>query len=357
MSDSASIAVEPATAPEDGIEAVLKVLREGQRFLVCSHLRPDGDAVGSVLAMGMLLEQMGKRADLVTADRIPPVYRSLPWADRLRTAMSVSGPYDAAILLECGSLARAQLSGLDKFPIVNIDHHASGRAWGQVNWIDRGAASVGQLVHRLVVAAGAAVTPEMATCLYTTLLTDTGGFLFGMLQSSTFALAHELVEKGADAGRIAQDVYFSTPLAKLLLLGTALTNLRREGRLGWLSITHEDMERTGAEEEDCEGIVNYALSAAGVEVAVFLCELPEGRIRLSLRSKGRVNVAAIAEAMGGGGHENAAGCTLDGPLDRARKQILAELRRHVDRLGDGSDPESGPASDPASGPALGPGRV
>ncbi len=332
MSDTLPMAAEPASAPEDGIEAVLRVLREGERFLVCSHSRPDGDAVGSVLAMGMLLEQMGKRADLVTADRIPAVYRNLPGADRLRTAMRVHGPYDAAILLECDSYERTRLRGLEAFSIVNIDHHASGRPWGQVNWIDRSAASVGQLVDRLVKAAGTAVTPEMATCLYTTLLTDTGGFLFGMLEGSTFQLAHELVQQGANAGRIAQDVYFNTPLPKLLLLGTALTSLRREDQLSWLWITRDDMTRAGADDEDCEGIVNYALSVAGVEAAVFLRELPEGRIRLSLRSKGRVNVAAIAEQMGGGGHENAAGCTLDGPLDRAREEILAELRLHVAAL-------------------------
>jgi phosphoesterase RecJ-like protein len=338
MSDTLPIAAEAAAAPEDGIEAVLRVLREGERFLVCSHSRPDGDAVGSVLAMGMLLEQMGKRADLVTADRIPAVYRNLPGADHLRTAMRVHGPYDAAILLECDSYERTRLRGLEAFSIVNIDHHASGRPWGQVNWIDRSAASVGQLVDRLVKAAGAVVTPDMATCLYTTLLTDTGGFLFGMLEGSTFQLAHELIQQGANAGRIAQDVYFNTPLPKLLLLGTALTSLRREGQLSWVWITRDDMTRAGADDEDCEGIVNYALSVSGVEAAVFLRELPEGRIRLSLRSKGHVNVAAIAEQMGGGGHENAAGCTLDGPLDRASDEILAELRRHIAALAPDAHP-------------------
>jgi phosphoesterase RecJ-like protein len=215
---------------------------------------------------------------------------------------------------------------------VNIDHHASGREWGQVNWIDRDAASVGQLVHRLVKAAGAKVTPEMATCLYTTLLTDTGGFLFGTLRGSTFALAHELVEAGADPIKIAQNTYFTTPMSKLLLLGTALTHLHREGRISWVWVTHEDMVRTCAAEEDCEGIVNYALSVADVEASVFLRELPEGRIRVSLRSKGKVNVAALAESKGGGGHENAAGCTLEGPVDRALQEILAELRTLVATL-------------------------
>ena len=315
-----------ANSPTSPMDAILQVIREGERFLVCSHSRPDGDAVGSVLAMGMFLEQIGKRADLVTADRIPVVYRKLPRADSIRTALRVHGPYDAAILLECDSTERTRLRGLERFTIVNIDHHVSGRPWGQVNWIDREAASVGELVYRLIKAAGANLTPEIATCLYTTLLTDTGGFIYGGVRASTFALAEELTLAGADPIQISKDTYFRTPMSKLLLLGAALNNLHREGRLAWLWITHNDMVRTCAAEEDCEGIVNYALSIADVEAAVFLHELPEQRIRMSLRSKGNVNVAAIAEGLGGGGHENAAGCTIDGPLGRALEEILAVLR-------------------------------
>jgi len=322
----------------DPIATILQVIREGERFLVCSHSRPDGDAVGSVLAMGMFLEQIGKRADLVTADRIPVVYRKLPGADGIRTALRVHGPYDAAILLECDSAERTQLRGLEHFTIINIDHHASGRAWGQVNWIDREAASVGELVYRLIKAAGAKLTPEIATCLYTTLLTDTGGFIYGGVRASTFALAEELTLAGADPIQISKDTYFRMPMSKLLLLGAALNNLHREGRLAWLWITHNDMVRTCAVDEDCEGIVNYALSLADVEAAVFLRELPEQRIRMSLRSKGKVNVAAIAESLGGGGHENASGCTVDGPLTRALDEILAVLRPCV--AGGGAKQES-----------------
>lgn len=308
------------------IEAILHVLRSGERFLVCSHSRPDGDAVGSMLAMGMLLEQMGKRADLVTADRIPHAYRDLPGAEGIRCAMRVHGPYDAAILLECDGLERAKLRGLEPFFLINIDHHTSAREFGNLNWIDRGAASVGELVHRMVKAAGGKVTAEMAACLYTTILTDTGGFCYGGTRASTFALAQELTLAGADPIRIARDVYYSTPASRLLLLGAALSNLKREGRLAWLWITSQDMVRAGAAEEDCEGIVNYAISIAGVEAAVFLRELPDGAIRLSLRSKGRLDVAGIAVKLGGGGHENAAGVTLEGPLPRALDEILGEMR-------------------------------
>ncbi len=320
----------PAPAAEDQTEnqmaAILKVFRQGERFLVCSHSRPDGDAVGSMLAMGMLLEQMGKRADLVTADRIPTIYEGLPGANAIVCAMRVHGLYDAVILLECDGLDRTRLRGLEDFFLINIDHHISGSQFAHLNWIDREAASVGELVYRLVIAAGAKVTPEMATCIYTAVLTDTGGFCYGDLRASTFALAHQLVLAGADPVRIAQDVFFSTSTAKMLLLGAALGNLKREGRLAWLWITHHDMMRTCAAEEDCEGIVNFAVCISGVEAAAFLRELPEGCIRLSLRSKGTVNVAEIAERLGGGGHENAAGCTLEGPLPRALHQILAELR-------------------------------
>ena len=326
----------PAAAPPtiasadpsaDAVGQILQALRQGERFLVTSHSRPDGDAVGSILAMGMLLEQMGKRADLVTADRIPAIYRDLPGAGAIRSAMRVHGPYDAAILLECDGLPRTKLRGLEDLFLINIDHHLTGRPFAHLNWIDREAASVGELVHRLVKAAGATVTPGMATCLYTTVLTDTGGFCYGSTKASTFALARDLVLAGADPIRIAQNVCFSTSTSKMMLLGAALSNLKREGRLAWLWVTHRDMIHSCAVEEDCEGIVNFALCIAGVEAAAFLRELPERRIRLSLRSKGGLNVAAIAERLGGGGHENAAGYTVEGPLVRAMDEILAELRQ------------------------------
>ena len=290
------------------------MLRKGERFLVCSHSRPDGDAVGSVLAMGMLLEQMGKHADLVTADGVPAIYRRLPGAEASASRCASTDHYDAVILLECDGLERARLRGLEDFFLINIDHHISGQSYAQLNWIDCEAASVGELVYRLVKAAGATVTPEMATCLYTTVLTDTGGFTYGSVRASTFEMARDLVLAGADPIAIAREVCFSTPTSKVLLLGAALNNLKREGRLAWLWVTHQDMVRTCAAEEDCEGIVNVAVGISGVEAAVFLRELPDRSLRLSLRSKGKVNVAAIAERLGGGGHGNAAGCTLEGPL-------------------------------------------
>ena len=234
------------------------------------------------------------------------------------------------ILLECDGLDRTRLRGLEDMFLINIDHHASGKQFGNLNWIDRDACSVGELVHRAVMAAGGTVTAEMATCLYTTLLTDTGGFCYGGIRASTFALASELVAAGAEPVAIARNVYFANPQSKMLLARRGPGAIcGRDGALAWLHVTHEEMLRTSAVEEDCEGVVNYALSIAGVEAAAFLRELPEGRIRLSLRSKGKVNVAAISERLGGGGHENAAGCTLDGPLTRATEEILGALRQEL----------------------------
>lgn len=310
----------------DVVEEILRVINKGERFLVVSHSRPDGDAVGSMLAFGEILRHLGKSADLVTADSVPAVYRHLPGANAVRTALGVQGPYDAAILLECDGIERARLKGLEQFLLINIDHHITAHPYAQLNWIDREAVSVGEMVYRFANAAGVSITPQMAACLYTTVLTDTGGFCYGSLKGSTFALARDLVEAGADAGEIAREVYFSTPVSKVKLMAAALGTLHCEGEIAWLWITEEDMERAGATEEDTEGIANVGIGIAGIQAGVFLRALNDGTVRLSLRGKGKVNVAAIAERLGGGGHENSAGCTLEGPLERALNQILGELR-------------------------------
>jgi phosphoesterase RecJ-like protein len=313
----------------DGMSAVLEVVRRGQRFALGSHARPDGDAVGSMLACGMMLRQLGKEADLVSADPVPLIYRSLPCASTIVQTTQLEGEYDAVILLECDGIQRSRLTGLEGRLIVNIDHHVSGRAFGDVNWIDTEACAVAEMVHRLAMAAGAEVTPEMAACLYAGVLTDTGSFCYEGTDAHAFELARELVGRGADAAGIAREVYFSNPLSKMLLLGAALSNLRREGRLAWLWVTQDDMVRSGAAEEDCEGIVNYAIAIGGVEAAVLLRELADHRVRLSLRSKGQLDVARIAASYGGGGHRHAGGCTLAGPLRAATEEILNVMRREL----------------------------
>ena len=185
-----------------------------------------------------------------------------------------------------------------------------------------------ELVYRMARLAGVPVDADIATCLYTGLMTDTGSFMFEGTGEHTFALARELVLAGADPARCARHIYFGHSTAKLRLLGAALANLHREGPLAWIWVTQEQMERFGAREEDCEGLVNYALSIGDVEVAIFLHELPDRRWRVSLRSKGAVNVSTVAEHFGGGGHKCASGCALDGPLAIAISRVLERLRAH-----------------------------
>ena len=308
------------------IDAVLSSIARAERLLVTAHARPDGDAVGGVLACWMMLRKMSKQADMALSDRVPHIYRSLPCASQIQHWSTVEGDYDTVILLECDGVERSRLRGLDHRFLINIDHHTSGRCFANVNWIDSSACAVAELVYQLIRAARIPITRSMATCLYTAVLTDTGSFCYEGTDAHTFELARDLVSHGADPVGLAQDVYFSNRSAKMHLLGAALANLHHDGGLAWLWVAESDMDRTQAAEEDCEGIVNYAIGIEGIEVAVFFRELRDHRVRLSLRSKGRVNVATIAERFGGGGHENASGCTLDGPLPVATEQILEYLR-------------------------------
>ena len=317
----------------DQLEQVLQEINQRRRFLVTSHARPDGDAIGSTLALAQLLRKMGKSSEVVLRDSVPVIYRPLPLSDTIVHSSQVNGDYDAAIILECDSIQRTRLHGLEKHFLINIDHHASSKPFAHVNWIDPSAVATAELVFRLAQAAEVKLTPEIATCLYTALLTDTGSFCYAGTNACTFELAKYLVEHGADPGKIAQSVYFSSPTSKMRLLGAALSSLERQGAVTWMSVTRQDMERCGALDEDCEGLVNYALGISGVEVALFFREVAQERIRVSIRSKGAVDVAAIAAKFGGGGHECAGGFSLEGPVQEAARRVLNELRSHFPDLG------------------------
>ena len=307
------------------IEHVLHAIRERHRFVVTSHARPDGDGIGSALACGQILRLMGKEAHVVMHDGIPRIYQGLPFADRAIQSDSVP-PNDAVILLECDSIKRSSLVGIDACFLINIDHHVSGRNFAQVNWIDSSVMATAELVYRLARLACVPVDRDIATCLYTALMTDTGSFMFEGTDEHTFTVARELVLAGADPAHCARQIYFGHSTAKMRLLGAALSNLHREGPLAWIWVTREQMERFGAREEDCEGLVNYALSMGDVQVAVFFREQADRRYRVSLRSKGAVNVSVVAEHFGGGGHKCASGCSLEGPLAIAVSRVVERLR-------------------------------
>ena len=308
------------------VREVLKHIERRGRFVLTSHARPDGDAIGSVLACSQILRAMGKQAQVVLSDGVPRIYQPLPFSETVVQANDVNGEYEAAIILECDSIQRTRLKGLEERFLISIDHHVSGRPFAHVNWIDTAACATGEMVFRLARQAGIPISPEIATCLYTAVLTDTGSFMFSGTTEHTFALARELVLAGADPAACARNAYFSHPASKMRLLGAALSNLHREGSLSWIWVTREQMQDCGALEEDCEGLVNYALAIHGVEVAAFFRELSDGRFRVSMRSKGQLNVATVAERFGGGGHQCASGCAMDGPLSVAVARILAQLR-------------------------------
>ncbi|HEY0161969.1 MAG TPA: bifunctional oligoribonuclease/PAP phosphatase NrnA [Edaphobacter sp.] len=316
---------------DPSIASLLECFRSHPRFLITSHARPDGDAVGSVLAMAEILDQLGHEALVVMADPAPYIYSKVPNLDRIKVTSDVSlleePSSTPAILLECDGIARTGLAGLEGRTLINIDHHASGKTFGAINWIDETACAVGEMVYRIAQAAEVEITPSMATCLFTALASDTGSFTYPCTTAETFAIAQNLALHGADPGKISRDIYFSNPESKIRMLGAALSNMHTEGTLAWSWVTTSDMERLGAGAEDCEGVVNYLISIAGVESAVFLRELPSvNQYRLSIRSKGRLDVARIAEHFGGGGHRSASGCTLDGPLNVATERILSQLR-------------------------------
>jgi phosphoesterase RecJ-like protein len=309
------------------LQDVLQQIERRDRFVLTSHARPDGDAIGSALACCQVLRAMGKQAEVVLHDGVPRIYRKLPFADQVLQSNRVAGNYEAAIILECDSIHRTRLEGLEDRFLISIDHHVSGRPFANVNWIDPHAVATAEMVFRLAREAGANFSPEIATCLYTALMTDTGSFMFQGTNQHTFALARELVLAGADPSYCARNIYFAHSVAKMRLLGEALRSLHTEAHIGWTWVTQEQMERYEAKEEDCEGLVNYVLSIGEIEVAALFRELPDGRLRVSLRSKGRLDVAKVAERFGGGGHECASGCSLDGPLNLAVPQVLELLRR------------------------------
>jgi phosphoesterase RecJ-like protein len=311
------------------LEKVLKEIEQRERFVLTSHARPDGDAVSSTLACGEILRQMGKKTDIVLHDGVPRVYQHLPFADTVTKSDRIENHYDAAILLECDSIQRTRIDGLENQFLINIDHHKSGQDFANINWIDPSAVATGELVYKLARAAGVKITPEIATCIYTAVITDTGLFVFEGTNAHTFELARELVLAGAEPSKCARPIYFGHSTAKLRLIGAALSALQREGPLVWIWATQEQMERAGATEEDCEGIVNYALSIGDVEVAVFFREQPDGRFRVSLRSKGGVDISEVAEKFGGGGHACASGLSVDGPLHAAVEKVLGRVRSRL----------------------------
>jgi len=316
----------PLRPHADSITAILAALAERETFLITSHSRPDGDAIGSSLGLMHLLDSMGKQAIVAFADPIPQIYQRIPGSERIVHTLPTE-PVDAAVLRICDSVARSGFTALPARYSINIDHHLSGRNFANLNWIDADACAVGAMVYSLAVASGHAITPAMATCLYTAVLTDTGAFTYGSTTAETFGLAEHLVRAGADLHGVTEAVYFSTRPSKMRLLAAALNRMEISDGIAWSWVTHSDMLAAGASVEDCEGVVNYLIGMEGICAAVFLREQKgEDVFRLSLRSKGTIDVAKVAGSFAGGGHRNAAGGSVAAPLDDGLHRVVCALR-------------------------------
>lgn len=311
---------------------LLAAVRSGSRFLVASHQRPDGDAVGSAVGMALALRALGKQATVVM-DAAPPAFlQPFPDVDHVRIATSVADSVDASIIMECSSLDRTGVAGLDRSPVINIDHHPGNTLYGAVNWIDESAAACGEMVMRLIDVLGVPLTPDIATHLYLAILTDTGSFRFSHLTPATYQMAGRAVAAGADPIWIARTHYDSNSLARVRIFGAVLNGMsvHADGRVAVLSISRAEAVSFGGTYDDTEGLINFPLTVKDIQAVAFLKEADDGSWRVSLRSKGAVDTGAVARAFGGGGHANAAGCSTPGPLDAARERFARLLTDAVE---------------------------
>ena len=303
-------------SPSNPPAALLDRIRAGRRFLVSSHQRPDGDAIGSAVAMALALEALGKEATVVL-DAVPPAFlQPFPAVDRIRIAADAGDAVDAAIIMECSSLERTGVAGLDRSPVLNVDHHPGNTGYGTVNWVDESAAACGEMVFTLIDALGVALTPAMATHVYLAVLTDTGSFHFSHISPRTFEIARRSVEAGADPTWIARTHYDSNSLARVRIFGAVLNamSIQAGGRAALLTITRRTMADLGGTSDDLEGLINFPLTVKDIQAVAFFKEVDDGEWRVSLRSKGGVDIGAIARRYGGGGHRNAAGCSARGDI-------------------------------------------
>ena len=321
------------------LSQVVELIETKKRFAITSHVRPDGDGLGSSLALYWLLIALGKEAEVITCDLIPDSYSRLPGADKIRITPSVDRQYDAVFVIECSDILRPSLKDLEKQLVVNIDHHTTSELFGSINWIDPTASAVGEMIYNLCKAIGVRVTKEIAECIYTALLTDTGSFHYSNTTDRTFKVASELVKAGAQPAKLSEAVFNSYPWCKLELMAQVMATAKRDesGRVAWMRQSLYMLETTCAEEHDGDGFVNTLLTVGDVRAAAFLKEKEPGVYRTSLRSKGDINVARIAESLGGGGHRNAAGCTLRGSWEEAEEKIIKLLKDAVEQANGDAD--------------------
>jgi bifunctional oligoribonuclease and PAP phosphatase NrnA len=311
------------------LNSVRDAVLDRRTFVLTSHARPDGDAIGSQLAMAYALRALGKQVRLINRDPVPPQFESFPGVGDIEVRAAVEGAFDAVIVMECSDLSRTGVSGFEKYFVINIDHHPGNSMYGAVNWFDESAAACGEMVFDAIQALAVPLTPEIATHLYIAILTDTGGFHFSHITPKTFEIARRCTEAGAEPEAIARAVYDSSTLGRLRLMGAVLHRLElsADGRLAVAHLSQELLKETGSTLEDSDGLINLPLTVKDIVAVAFFKEISPGDYRISLRSKGNVDVNRVAATFAGGGHKNAAGCSMQGAYGDIKRQVVAELER------------------------------
>jgi phosphoesterase RecJ-like protein len=310
---------------------IAAALRARQSFILTSHARPDGDAIGSALALAFALDALGKTVRVVGHDPVPAPYRAFPGTNRIEIVDHVDAPADAAVLLECSDLTRPDVRGLDRYFVVNVDHHVGNAMYGAVNWFEPSAAACGEMVADIIDALGVRWTQEIASHLYLAISTDTGSFRYGPITSRTFDACRRIAETGVDLARLSRQIFDSFGVGRVRLMGALLNamELHCGRRMALLYLDDALLASTEATTDDVEGLVNLPLAAQEVVAVALFKRQADGAFRVSLRSKGDVDVRAVAARWHGGGHKNAAGCTLTGPYDALRQEMIAGLSEAI----------------------------
>lgn len=310
------------------------VIFKHNSFIVTSHIAPDGDAVGSVLALTTALEKLGKNVSPIINDVVPAKYNFLPHSEKLRPYIPEKDRAEVMICLDSGDVERLDfkkdLKSICEL-IVNLDHHKSNSLYGDINIIDDKSSAVGEMVYYLVKSLNVPIDIDIATCIYTAIITDTGSIKYSNTTPSCLKILSEMVEIGVRPDFISREVFEKKSYASILLLKEVLGTLKLSegGKIAYMELTKDMLKKVGAKEEDADGFINFAREIESVEVAVLFREQDNLKVKVGLRSNVWVDVSKIAEEFGGGGHARAAGCTLEGPLEKAKNVFLSALKEYM----------------------------
>lgn len=311
-------------------------VEKANRVLVIAHVDPDGDAIGSLTAMGQGLQQLGKRVTLVCDDAVPKRYLTLPMAADVRRAPNTDIPYDLVIAVDCGDQSRMGWA-YDSLPepkptLANIDHHVTNTHFGAFNIIEPDAGSTAEILYRFLPEIGVEMTPQIAESLLTGIVTDTIGFRTTNVSAATLRAAADLVDAGADIAGISLHALHQKQYATAKMWAIGLGNMSLDDGLLWTSISREAMQRAGLDgNPGSSGLVNFLVDVDTAVMGVVMTEADEGNVRVTMRAQPPYNVAEVAMKFGGGGHALAAGCALDGPLEQAEVRLIAACREAIAR--------------------------